>query len=82
MVIRAVNVHVESEVEEVLMVYRLDTRRDLVAMTFAVVRRVILGLIDAARRHDAGQHHFHFEHAVLMKDPVEAILIIADIGKP
>ena len=72
---RAVHVHIQPEREEVLMMHGRDVLRHHVAV----------GLVHPIRhrlhRHDAGEGHAHFERAVLVKHPVEAVLVVAGFAE-
>src|SRR6185503_19430012 len=54
--------------------------RDFMAVTRFGVLRVIVAY--ASRSHDARKQDFHLKRAVLMKDPVESVFVIAHVGKP
>ena len=79
-VIGAVYIKVQTEIEEVLMMYSFDFGRDLVSVS--VVVQVIFVFLNASRSHDACELNFHLQHAVLMENPVKAVFVIADGGYP
>src|SRR5439155_8403491 len=68
----AIKGDVETHVEPVVMVRRVETRRDALP-----VRRHGAGRVPGGLK-DPGELHLELQRAVLIEVPVEAVLVVAD----
>ena len=85
-VARAVDVEIEPEVEEVLMMrgqhaVRHEVAKAIMVMIIPASLRARGKRLHAFDRHNSGEQDFHFQCAVLMEDPIEAVFVIADVGE-
>src|ERR1035437_4613198 len=71
---RSIHIQVQPEGEEVLMVRRGQVFADHMAV--GIVRPIG----DRFGRHHPGERHAHFEAAVLVEDPFEAVIVVAGGG--
>ena len=71
---RPIHIQIQPEGEEMLVVRRRQVLADQVAV--GIVRPIGHRL----GRHHTGERHAHFEAAVLVEDPVEAVIVVADGG--
>src|SRR5215468_1794036 len=79
-VLRAVNIEVQAETEEVLMIRGVHSGRDQMAehwVSQALVFFLPL-LFYVSDVHHAGQHHLDFNCSILTEDPVESIVVVID----
>src|SRR5215469_3275140 len=78
---RTVHVHVETEVEPVLMVHALDVRRHHPPVRGMVIIRALPSR-HRLWQHDPDEQGLHLERPILMEDPVEAIFVVSLVGDP
>src|SRR5207248_6029641 len=67
-----------TEVEEVLVMHRFDVRGDEMSMPLLAVFQRVAG--HGLGRHDTSKDDLGLQAAVLMKDPVQSVLIVARGG--
>src|SRR6185312_2289916 len=79
-VVGSINIEVKAEVEEVLMM-RSDYGRGYEVTRVRMARmRNDLGFSNAFGKHDTAQGSVNFQHAILMKDPVNSVVVVSDCG--
>jgi hypothetical protein len=72
----AVRVHIQAEVEEMLVVNACEIARERMAVQIRVGLRRILCRRKGFSLNEPAEEDFHFQSAVLMKDPIETVFVI------